>query len=200
MTIWGSPTLLIYWDHGSKFKRIGSNPSVSGVARRAGCLCTARIAACTRQNDQKASAQYIKKTNDVLYVFKRFGSMVCCIFCENHMVFIINILVPRPKWKKCKTWHQYIYLARTLNCVLGSVKMDELSQGGPRPDARRVCRGARVQGGSDERVPRGQRAEGPRGSKGQEGPRAQWVQTGQRPPLFKKSNYFKMWNFRELLV
>ena len=142
----------------------------------------------------------IKKTNDVLYVFKRFGSMVCCIFCENHMVFIINILVPRPKWKKCKTWHQYIYLARTLNCVLGSVKMDELSQGGPRPDARRVCRGARVQGGSDERVPRGQRAEGPRGSKGQEGPRAQWVQTGQRPPLFKKSNYFKMWNFRELLV
>ena len=105
-----------------------------------------------------------------------------------------------PSGKNGKTWHQYIYLARTLNCVLGSVKMDELSQGGPRPDARRVCRGARVQGGSDERVPRGQRAEGPRGSKGQEGPRAQWVQTGQRLPLFRKSNYFKMWNFQELLV
>ena len=40
MTILGSPTLLIYWDHGSKFKRIGSNPPVFRVARRAGGLCT----------------------------------------------------------------------------------------------------------------------------------------------------------------
>ena len=75
-----------------------------------------------------------------------------------------------PSGKNGKTWHQYIYLARTLICVLGSVKMDELSQGGPRPDARRVCRGARDQGGSDERVPRGQRVQGPNGSKRVKGP------------------------------
>ena len=161
VTILGSPTLLIYWDHGSKFKRIGSNPSVSGVARRAGCLCTARIAACTRQNDQKASAQYIKKTNDVLYVFKRFGSMVCCIFCENHMVFIINILVPRPKWKK---WQNLapIYL-------FGS---DPNLRSWIRQNGRAVTGGTetrRTQGLQGSKGPRGKRR---KGSKGPEGRRA----------------------------